>query len=626
MVENEGVLAKGLLQMRSRRFAQVLLICLLLAAVLILYAPVASFKFVYDDDLYVAKNHHVQEGLTLDGLKWSFTTFHAGNWHPLTWLSHMADVEIHRFDAGGHHGTNVLIHLAGTILLFMVMSAMTGALWASALVAAFFAVHPLHVESVAWVSERKDVLSGFFWILTMGAYVHYVRSPSILRYLLVLGSFCLGLLSKPMVVTLPFVLLLLDRWPLERYSGAATVFDKRVSSSATPGRSAALRLLVEKIPLILLVIPSCIVTITAQESAGALLPLEKISVGERIANAAVSYMAYLGKAVWPVDLAVFYPHAGIPPVWEIAAASLLLVSISCVAVIKAREMPFLIVGWLWYLGTMVPVIGLVQVGSQSMADRYAYIPLIGLYIAAAWGAKLLLEKHAGLKKPVTACFLIVLTGMLFLARHQVMTWSNGITLFEHAIEVTTVNPVAHNNAGVAYMDRNDCGKAVPHFLKAIEQKNDYASAYSNLGVCAARANRAEYALQCFAQAILIDPVFTKPRIERGLLWAGLQRYDDAKEDLLQALRIDPTHDGAHTNLGMIFVQQGRLSDAEGHFIEALRLNPRRAEVFNNLAFVRNQQGRLEEAVDCLQKALALAPGHPEIEKNLQILLTAMQRR
>jgi Tfp pilus assembly protein PilF len=368
------------------------------------------------------------------------------------------------------------------------------------------------------------------------------------------------------------------------------------------------------------------VTITAQNSAGALLPLEKISVGERIANAAVSYMAYLGKAVWPVDLAVFYPHAGIPPAWEIVAASLLLVSISCVAVIKAREMPFLIVGWLWYLGTMVPVIGLVQVGSQSMADRYAYIPLIGLYMAAAWGAKSLLEKHAGLKRPVTTCFLIVLTGMLFLARHQVMTWSNGITLFEHAIEVTAVNPVAHNNAGVAYMDRNDCGKAVPYFLKAIEQKNDYASAYSNLGVCAARANRAEYALQCFAQAILIDPVFTKPRIERGLLWAGLQRYDDAKEDLLQALRIDPTHDGAHTNLGMIFVQQGRLSDAEGHLIEALRLNPRSAEAFNNLAFVRNKQGRLEEAVNCLQKALTLAPGHPEIEKNLQILLTAAQRR
>jgi Flp pilus assembly protein TadD len=626
IVENEGIPAKGFLLMRRKRFEQVLSICLLLAAVLILYWPVASFEFVYDDDLYVAKNHHVQEGLTLDGLKWSFTTFHAGNWHPFTWLSHMADVEIHRFDAGGHHRTSVLIHAAAAILLFFVLSGMTNSLWASALVAALFAIHPLHVESVAWVSERKDVLSGLFWILTMGAYGYYVRHPSILRYLLVLGSFSLGLLSKPMVVTLPFVLLLLDYWPLERYSGAATVFVKSVSSSATPGRSAALRLFAEKIPLILLVVPSCIVTVMAQNSVGALLPLEKISVGERIANAIVSYMAYIGKAVWPFDLAVYYPHVGVPPVWEIAVASLLLISISCVAVVKAREMPFLIVGWLWYLGTLVPVIGLVQVGSQSMADRYTYIPLMGLYIAVAWGAKSLLEKHPGSGQPVRVCLFIVLTGMLLLARHQVTTWSNGITLFENAISATTVNPVAHNNAGVAYMDRNDCGNAVPHFLKAIEQKSDYASAYNNLGICAARANRAENALQCFAQAIAADPLFTKPRIERGLLWARLQRHDEAKDDLLQVLRIDPTHDGAHTNLGMIFVQQGRLGDAERHLIEALRLNHRNAEALNNLAFVRMEQGRPEEAVDCLRKALKLAPGHPEIERNLQILSKAAKSR
>ncbi|NPV03234.1 MAG: tetratricopeptide repeat protein [Syntrophaceae bacterium] len=602
-----------------------LLVGLLAAAVLVLYGPVSSFEFVYDDDLYVARNNHVLRGLTSDGVRWAFTTYHAGNWHPLTWLSHMADVDLHGVHAGGHHITNVLIHLASTVLLFFVISAMTGATWTSALVAALFAVHPLHVESVAWVSERKDVLGGLFWILTMGAYVLYVRRPSLHRYVLVLVSFGLGLLSKPMVVTLPFVLLLLDYWPLNRLSGTATGFERRVPHGSVPVRSNALRLVGEKIPLILLAVPICIVAVAAQRSAGALLTLEKIPIGERVANALVSYAAYLGKAVWPVHLAVYYPHLGMPPAWQIASAAILLAALSGVAAMKAREMPFLGVGWLWYLGTLVPVIGLVQVGSQAMADRYTYIPLMGIYLAAAWGAKSLVERHPGLRRPAAASVSLLLAGLLFLTSNQVMTWRTGVSLFEHAAAVTGVNPVAHNNAGAAYLDRNDCGKAVPHFLKAIEQKRDYASAYCNLGICAGRENRVEEAMRHFAQAMALEPGSAKPRIERGLLQAGQKNFDQAREDFLEALRIDPSLDGAHTNLGMIYLQQGNLRDAERHLIEALRLNPRSAEGLNNLAFLRNAQGRSGEAIDCLRKALALAPGHPQIERNLQILTSAAQR-
>ena len=608
------------------RLQKILLIGLLAAAVVILYEPVTSFEFVYDDDLYVARNSRVQGGLTPDGLRWAITTYHGGNWHPLTWLSHMADIEIHGVGAGGHHVTNLLIHLASTVLLFIVLSAMTGATRASGLAAAFFAVHPLHVESVAWVSERKDVLSGFFWILTIGAYVRYVRRPSLHRYLVVLVSFVLGLLSKPMVVTLPFVLLLLDYWPLNRLTGSVTVFDRQVSSGSTSFQSAAWRLIAEKIPLVLLAASICIVTIVAQRDAGAMLPLEKIALGERVANALVSYALYLKKTVFPVSLAVYYPHTGMPPAWKIVSAAVLLALLSCVALKTARNLPFLIVGWLWYLCALVPVIGLVQVGSQALADRYTYIPLIGLYLAVAWGVKSLIESRPALKRPMTAIVVLVFSGLLFLASNQVMTWRTGVALFEHAVAVTTFNPVAHNNAGAAYLDRNECGKAVPHFLKAIEQKQDYASAYCNLGICAGRENRMDEAMRYFTQAIALDPDFTKPRIERGLLQAVRGNLDRAREDLLDALRIDPGHDGAHTNLGMISLQQGNLDDAEAHLVEALRLNPLSAEGLNNLAFLRNEQGRVDEAIDCLRKALTLAPGHPQIERNLQILSNAVRHR
>jgi len=614
--------ASGILRMESKYFRQTLLIGFLLAAVtLILYWPVQSFDFVYDDELYITENRPVHDGLSTEGLKWSFTTFRAGNWHPLSWISHRADIEAYRLNAGGHHWTSVLIHAAGTVLLFLVLSSMTGTLWCSALAAALFAIHPLHVESVAWVAERKDVLSGFFWVLTMGAYAYYVQSPTIGRYLLVMLSFVLGLLSKPMLVTLPFALLLLDYWPLGRFAEAKTAFDGWVSRSATSGKSAALRVFLEKVPLLILVVPLCIVVLIAQGSAGAISSLDKITIQERIANAAVSYLEYIWKMLWPVDLAVLYPHAGFPPAWKIVISLLFLASISCLVVRKAREFPFLLVGWLWYLGTLVPVIGIIQVGSQSMADRYTYIPLVGLFIAISWGMKSIAERQPKWRHAIVVAIFLALSGLLVLARAQVGTWKTSLTLFGHALRVTGVNPVAHHNIGAFYLGQNDCQKAVPHFLKAIQMKENYADPYHGLGVCALRETPPADALYFFTKALEIDPRLTRVLIDRGVLFMKQGKFDEAVEDFRQALRIDPAQEGALTNLGMLSIQQGKPGEAGPHLREALRINPHSAQAHNNFGIALIMLGRTDEAIDHFRQAHALAPQDRAIEKNLQQVLT-----
>ena len=611
----------------EKRLRRTLLIGLLLAAAtLILYWPVQSYDFVnFDDDVYVTDNRQVYGGLSMESLTWSFTTFHAGNWHPLTWISHMVDAEAYGLDAGGHHWTNVLIHTAATFLLFFVLSGMTNSPWASALVAALFAIHPIHVESVAWVSERKDVLSGFFWILTMGAYAHYARHPTLRRYLLVVLSLVMGLLSKPMTVTLPFVLLLLDYWPLRRYAATRTAFDRWVRRGSASNGASALLLIVEKVPLLGVAAISCLVTLFTQKEAGALWSLEQIPMATRLANASVTYLDYIRKMLWPVDLAVFYPHAGMPPSWKIAVALLLLGSISCLVVRKAREMPFLLVGWLWYLGTLVPVIGLVQVGSQSMADRYTYIPLVGLFIALAWGAERIVAGWPRWKSPAILLSIVAISGLLFLARSQVETWENSVTLFEQALAATEVNPVAHQKIGEFYLDRNDCSRAVPHFLKAIEMKENYAYAYHGLGVCASRETPQDGALYFFRQALQLDPQLTRTLLSRGVLLMQLGRHEEAREDFRQLLRLDPSHEAAHTNLGLIFVHLGKTEDAEAHLSEALRVNPRSAQALNNLGLVRMGQGRTEEAIASFLRARELVPGNAVIDANLTIAREKRQK-
>ena len=610
-----------------KRLRQALLIALLLATVtLILYRPVQSFDFVnYDDRIYVTDNRHVHGGLSMEGLRWSFATFHAGNWHPLTWISHMADFETYKLKAGGHHWTSVLIHTASVLLLFLVLSGMTGALWCSALVAVLFAIHPLHVESVAWVAERKDVLSGFFWIITMGSYAYYVKYPSIPRYLLVMLSFVLGLLSKPMLVTLPFVLLLIDYWPLRRFPGTKIACSSRVFQESVYGNKTWLLLVAEKLPLCFVTAMACLVTLAAQKEVGAIWSLEGMSFDVRFANALVAYMDYIRNMFWPVDLAVLYPHTGMPPGWKIGVAILIMASISYLAVRKAREMPFLLVGWLWYLGTLVPVIGLVQVGSQSMADRYTYIPLVGLFIVLAWGIERFVARWPRWQRPVVVISLVALSGLLVLARSQVETWKNSETLFEQALAVTEVNHGAHHNIGAFYLDQNDCQKAVPHFLEAIQIKENYANPYHGLGVCASRENNIEGAHHYFRQAILIEPRFAECRIDRGLLLAQQGRIDEAAEDFQYVLRINPAHEAAHNNMGMLLIQQGKHGEAEVRFSEILRINPRNAEAYNNLGIVRTAQGRTEDAIASFMKARELMPGNAAIEMNLRIASEKRQK-
>jgi Tfp pilus assembly protein PilF len=610
-------------EIRNQSLRLVLLSVILAVVTIALYWPVQSFDFVnYDDDVLVRDNRQIRDGLSKDGLLWAFTTFDYANWHPLTWVSHMADVEAYGLNAGDHHRTNVLIHTAATLLLFLVFAGMTRSVEASGFVAVLFAIHPLHVESVAWVAERKDVLSGFFWVLTLGAYAWYVRQPTALRYLLVAFSFTMGLLSKPMVVTLPFVLMLLDYWPLQRLPGVRTVFNGQMSAGGASTRDAVLRLVMEKIPLLLLSAASSVLTVVAQKGVGAVWTVDKMPIDVRLANALVSYAEYIRKTVWPVELAVLYPHPGMPEAWKIGVSALLLGAVTALAIRNMTKMPFLLVGWLWYLGTLVPVIGIVQVGSQAMADRYTYIPLIGLFIAVAWGAERLIADRPGWKKPFMVSSLAVLSILMVLTRYQVDTWKNTITVFEQALAATDINPMACQKLGEFYLEQNDCQKAAPQFLEAIRMKANYAYPYHGLGVCASRQNPPTGALYFFGRALELDPLMTRALNDRGIFYMKQGEFGSAAEDFEQALRIKPDHDAAHTNLGLIYMSQGRLAAAEAHLNEARRLNPDSAEVLNNLGLLCTRQGKIDDAAAWFRKALERIPGHPQIEKNLQILSKA----
>jgi len=619
--------AERIPQFKKKHFYRDFLIgSLLVFMTLALYWPVQSFDFVnYDDEVYVTNNRQVRGGLSPEGIVWSFSNFDAGFWQPPVWLSHMLDCQLYGMNAGGHHWTSVLIHTASALLLFVVLSLMTHSPWASALVASLFAVHPLHVESVAWIAERKDVLCGFFWILTMGAYAHYVKVPTTRRYLLVLGSFVLGLLSKPMIVTLPFVLLLLDYWPLRRFTGAQTAFDRWCACAPASTRASGVRLVAEKVPLVVLSAAVAAMTYVAEHNVGAVKSMESYPLGVRLANAVVSYALYIWKAIWPVDLAVLYPHIGMPPLWLVLLSAVLLVAATGFSVHVRARAPWLTVGWFWYLGTLIPVIGLVQIGSHAMADRFTYIPLLGLFMALAWGAKELVAKRPGWKSGIIGLSVLFITVLLFPARAQIGTWQNSVTLFEHALTVTKDNPVARFNIGAHYLGRNDCTKAVPHFLEAIEIKKDFALAFHCLAVCDSRAGNAAGALHHYGQAILIDPRWKMPRIDRGLLLVQQGRLDEAVEDFRQVLRIDPANETAHTNLGLIFLRQGKLGNAETHLSEALRVNQRSAEAHNNLGIVHTAQGRTEDAIASFLKARELMPGNEAIETNLRIACEKRQK-
>jgi Tfp pilus assembly protein PilF len=558
---------------------------------------VGDHEFInYDDNVYITDNAQVQKGLTSNGIIWAFTTSHTGNWHPLTWISHMLDCELYGLNPRGHHLTNVLLHMANAILLFVVLRWMTGAIWRSGLVAALFALHPLHVESVAWAAERKDVLSTFFWLLTMVAYVHYVSRPGGKRYLLVLVTFFLGLMAKPMLVTLPFVLLLLDYWPLNRFKPRAVTGSVEDQSpgfqSSGDDKLPILKAVMEKTPLFLMSLFSCVVTVMAQQEAGAISTLEIVPFKLRIANGLVSFVAYMGKMIWPQDLAVFYPHPiSDLQIWKPVAAGLFLLIVSTVALWVAQRCRYVLVGWLWYLGTLVPVIGLVQVGEQAMADRYTYVPLIGLFIVVVWGFADLVKGWRSRRWVVSVSAAVMVLALMAGSWLQVAHWKNSVKLFKHALDATSNNYVAHYNLGNALAPQGKLTGAVSHYNKALQINPNFAEAHNNLG-----------------NALALQ----------GNLTGATSHYN-------KALQINPDHAQAHLNLAVGLDRQGKHQEAIQHYAEVLRISPHDAQSHNNLGVALAEQGRLKEAVAHFTEALRIDPNFKEAQRNLDLSLGLMHK-
>jgi tetratricopeptide (TPR) repeat protein len=534
-------------------------ICVALAVITVaVYAPVRGHEFVsFDDEAYVRANPHIAGGLTWEAVRWAFTSGYAANWHPLTWISHALDVSLFGMNAGAHHVVNLVLHVANTLLLFDVLRRATGALGRSAFVAALFAVHPLHVESVAWVAERKDVLSTLFWMLTLEAYVAWTRAPNARRYALVLLAFAAGLMSKPMLVTLPFALLLLDVWPLRRMTDAAS----------------AKRLVVEKIPLFLLAAASSVVTFLVQRAEGAVAGFEANPVGDRVANALISYVIYARNMFWPARLAAIYVQERPLPTWKGVAAAALLALVTILAVRGARRRPWFVVGWLWFLGTLVPVVGLVQVGMQSMADRYTYVPLVGLFVVVAWVATELAdwERRRGAALPAAAVLATLACAVV--ARRQVETWKDSETLWRHAVDVEPDNAAAHNYLGdhLCWLGRWD--EAVAEFREFVRISPDSAEARNNLGYALMKRGDFGAAEAALREALQRDSAFADAHENLGFTLRSQGRLDDAVVELNEALRLRPGFAAAHRDLAGVYAEQGRVGDAVREFETALRLDP-----------------------------------------------------
>jgi tetratricopeptide (TPR) repeat protein len=534
----------------------------LAALTLVVYFQVHDFEFVnFDDRETIVGNSHIQNGLTLAGIGWAFTSAYAANWFPVTWISHMIDIQFFGLESGWHHLTNVMIHVASVLLLFALLRRMTGKLWESAFVSFVFALHPLHVESVAWASERKDVLSAFFWFLTTWLYLDYVDRPDIRRYLLALGAFCVGLMSKQMLVTVPFALLLLDYWPLKR--SKTTLIS---------------RLVVEKVPYLALSAVASIIVFRVQHSAGAVLNVETIPLATRAANAVISYAAYLGQFVWPSGLAMFYPYPPSLPVWEIAGSAVILVIVSALAIRR----PYLTVGWLWYLGTLVPVIGLVQVGEQARADRYTYIPMIGISIMLAWGAAELIDRRPGMRFTVGVVATVVCAGWLAVSWTQIQYWRNSVALFEHAIASTDNNYIAHLNLGVVLAEQGRTKDALRHLYASVEEKPSHGDAHDTLGAVLGQMGRTADAAEQFQQAIRIQPNDSEAHCNLGNVLLAQGRVADAANEFRTALRIAPDFVTAHFGFGAALLNLGQTDDSIAQFTEALRLDPNMAPARDGL--------------------------------------------
>jgi len=602
---------------------QAVCVCLFLAlAVLAVFGQTAGFGFVnLDDPMYVYDNPMVQRGLTWKGALWALTYGKIGHWHPLTWLTHMADCQMYGLWAGGHHLTNVALHTAATVLLFLVLRAMTGALWRSAFVAAVFAVHPLRAESVAWIAERKDVLSGMFFMLTLWAYARYARRPSRGRYAAVALAFGLGLLSKNMLVTLPFVLLLLDWWPLGRMRGIQNsefgIQNSKGGEQRTPSMPFG-GLVEEKIPLFLLSAGSCLATALVPETVR---NFHRVPVWERVGNALVSYVTYLRQMVFPAGLANPYPfpHNG-PPAWEVCLAAVGLAGVTAGVVACRKKRPFLLVGWLWYLGMLVPVSGIIQISYYAHADRYTYLPEIGLALAATWAAA---DGSAGWKHRRAALggLMMAVMGALAVCAHiQTSYWKDSQSLWTRALACTSGNYVALHNLGALFLNQGKLDQAGEQFQASLKIAPDNPEALNNLANVLAMQGAGQAAIAQYQKALQIQPLYADAHYNLGNVLRKQGKLDEAVAQYRAALEIAPDHADARNNLGIALAMKGADQAAIAQYQKALEIQPRHAEARFNLGNVLLQQGKVDEAIAQYRQALEIKPDDLGALNNLAWLL------
>lgn len=599
--------------MRDCRSYSCIIIILLIVASCTAFGRIANNDFInFDDDKYITENNYVQSGINQESIKWAFTAIVAGNWHPLTLLSHMLDWSLFGANASGHHLVSLFLHIGAVIFLFLFLYKTTNNPWPAAFAAAFFALHPLRVESVAWASERKDVLSMFFGMASIYAYAFYVESSKLSKYLLCLTLFALALMSKPMLVTLPFVLMLLDYWPLKRWQNA-------LSATAENKFKLAGRLVREKTPFFLLTIASCIITFWAQNKAGATSFGKKLPFVMSGANALISYLAYLGKTFWPVNLAVFYPYELSLPLWKIVISGIILIIITLDVLYYIRKQPFLFVGWLWYLGTLIPVIGLVQVGSQVMADRYTYLPSVGIAIMLAWGIPYFFpstETKTNILFPAATSFLAL---MVFLSWMQCGYWKNSIKLFNNTLRVTKNNYLAHNYLGLALFAKGKVDEALYHYNEAIRISPYYAEAYNNRGIVYGSKEQYQLAINEYNKAIVHKPDYAFAYYQRGIAYTKLGQYQQAIEDYNQVITNKPDVAEAYNNRGIVYGGLKQYQLAIKDFNKALRIKPNYADAYHNRGFTYFNIGQYQNAIMDYNKAIINKPDYTNAYCNRAIV-------
>ena len=591
--------------------SRVLILVLLAVGTLAVYWPVLKYDFVkYDDDKYLIENPRIKAGITTESVTDAFIKPHYSMWHPLTTLSYLLDYELFGFSASWFHGVNLAFHVACVLLLFWVLQWATGSIWPSAFVAAIFALHPLQVESVAWIAERKNVLSGFFSLLTIGAYVLYSRRPGILRYLLVFFIFALCIMTKPMVVTLPCVLLLMDYWPLERLN-----FKDSQNTLALSGR-----LIAEKIPLFLLVGVLCVITFTAQKGGGVMSGLEKLSLNARVANTLNSYVIYMAKLFWPTNLAVFYPHPGgnysVPKV-VVFAVLLVLLTVLLVFILYRRKFPA--VGWFWYVGTLIPVIGLVQVGAQARADRYMYMSMIGLLFIVAWTAAELVQRWPGVRVATSLLGVVLVAASATVTRMQLTHWKDSISLFRHAVEATSNNAVMHNNLANELKEQGKTEQAILHFQRSLQIKANSAEVHNNLGNAMIKQGRNDTAIKHYKEAIRLKPKFAVAHYNLGLSFYNNKQFEDAISAYRQAVELKPNYADAWCNLGIAQADFGDFEHAVDSFRQAIAIKPDFVVAHGRLGLALARLNKIEQAIEQFEIVLRARPDDYEMHFNIGFL-------